>query len=290
MSESQDDIFHSNIPESPPTTKPSEKNPLEPESLSIAEKDPDKPAMSAEIGGILPTTSNYASKAARDPKIGQKPQNLDEVEPSAWRATFQPPLKTELDHKNYNRADQDDGLTLADMDNIDADWTLVLPDETNRRTSYLLMARACYDNGSSPFTKYPGLYEINGKSFRLSDLAAVIRRHTTMRRFAGYWAKTIYSLAILQNEPPAKWMKKGYSANTKYAAFDFFAALGSNTTPPPKEIPEIKPSDAEIAANLTAKQIQLARSTNKLRNLNPEVNGGGLCSPPPVRYSASSCS
>lgn len=289
MSESQDDIFHSNIDENLPPPKSKQPIGLEAKDLSSNPEEPEQPDMSAEIGGILPTTSNYASKPARDPKIGQRSQNLDEVEPSAWKATFQPPLKTELDHKNYSRADQDDGLTLADMDNIDADWTLVLSDEANRRTSYLLMARACYDNGSSPFTKYPGLYEINGKSFRLSDLAAIIRRHTTMRRFAGYWAKTIYSLAILQNEPPAKWMKKGYSANTKYAAFDFFAALGSNTTPPPKEIPEIKPSDAEIAANLTAKQIQLARSTNKLRNLNPEVNGGGLCTPTPVRYTTGTC-
>lgn len=240
---------------------------------------------------VLPTFSNYADpkKAVVVTDVAQTPQQVDQKLMDATPKSLQPPIPSDRTKIAYNRADADDIVSMDILQAIDTDWANVVSDETNRRTTYILMARACYDNGTSPYTTYPGAYKVGTTDFRLTDLAAIIRQYTTMRRWAGYWAKTIYSLAVYDQEPPAKWMKRGFGYNTRYAAFDFFNALTSPQSPPPKGVPEITPSDAEIAANLTHKQIALARSVNKLRILQPEVTGGGLCSPKPVAFATAGC-
>lgn len=239
----------------------------------------------------LPTLDNYLdpNKKINEMGITAKPQDITTTEASNTPKAFQAPTSIQSAKIAYSRADPDDLITYDQLQAIDSDWKLVIPDDDNRRASYTLLARAAYDNGTSPFTIYKGTYVIDGKEFKLSDLAAVVRTYATMRQYGRYWAKTIYSLAIHDQEPPSKWMKQGFSFNTRYAAFDFFDGLSSNHTPPPKGIPERHPSDAEIAANLTARQIALARSTNKLKNLNPEVNGGGLCTTRPTMYTTGSC-
>lgn len=241
---------------------------------------------------VLPTMSSYSdpNKPVLLNDVLQVAQSIDEKVLEPAPKSLQPPTPTDRTKIAYSRADADDIASMDVLTAIDNDWKNVIPDENDRRTTYILMARACYDNGTSPYTTYGGVYKVRSTEFRLSDLAAVIRGYTTMRRFAGHWAKTIYSLAVYDNEPPSKWAKRGFSYNTRFAAFDFFNALTSPQSPPPKGVPEITPPDSEIAANLTHKQIALARSTNKLRLLQPEVTSGGLCQPKPIAYVSGGCS
>lgn len=266
------------------------------EHASSSQQDPniqsDDPPKGADVTSVGPSTLDLyydPNKPINLLDVKQTPQVVDTKTIEIPPKSFQPPTAAHRTKTALNRADADDIMSHDILTTIDADWSKVIPSEDDRRTTYTLLARACYDNGSSPYTTYPGLYAVNGKNFHLTDLAAIIRKYTTMRRYAGYWARTIYSLAVYDKEPPSKWMKRGFSHSTRYAAFDFFDALASPQSPPPKAIPEILPPDAEIAANLTHKQIAIARSTNKLKILQPEVNAGGLCSPKPVAYTTSGC-
>lgn len=200
---------------------------------------------------------------------------------------FQAPTETEVETWAPIKTVTDDVLSPSDLDEIDGDLATYIKEPTARRLIYYLLARACYDNGSSPYTVYPGKYDIGGKVITLEQVAAVIRRVTSMRRFARFWAKTIYSIAKAKNEPPIKWAKHGFSYQTRFAAFDFFDAVVASNTPPAIGVPTLTPTNEEIAANATARAVQTYRSNNSyLRSLQPEVSGGGLCGPKPVSYGA----
>lgn len=247
--------------------------------------------------GVQPAgLSTITSDAYLDRKAGivnqrnpDTAQDIKQPNSLAVPVTFQPPTTSDLKTVVLAQTDPDDIISEDRLNEIDTEWAQIVPDEKVRRLTYYILARACYDNGSSPYTSFPGLYKVDSTTFRLSQLVEIIRRCSTLRRFASYWAKTLYSESIESNRPPAKWAKRGFSHATRFAAFDFFTAVVSEHTPPPKGLPVRVPSDAEIAANLTHKQIALARSTNTLKNLNPEINGGGVCTPEPIAYRAASC-
>lgn len=204
--------------------------------------------------------------------------------------SFQNPTDKEVDAWAPIKTVPDNILTPSDIAEIDADLATYLDKIADRRLAYYLLARACYDNGSSPFTQYPGKYQIGEKVITLDQLANTVRKVVPIRRFARFWAKTIYSIAKAKNEPPTKWAQKGFSFQTRFAAFDFFDAVVSPHTPVATGVPKAVPTNEEIAANNTSRSVLTYRSNNSyLRNLQPEVTGGGLCQPRPVTYGAGSC-
>lgn len=274
-------------PQPPPTPQVQSTPP--PKALQQPQSDP--PAKGdTNLAAQFSSLNEYAAGTEKAERIVAVPTQVTDNHtiPLPSKA-LQAPTLDDFNKLSLARVETDDIASRAALEAIDDDWMMILSDENARRLSYIYLARLCYDNGTSPATLYEGSFQAGDTDFQYVDLVRIIKKYTTMRKFAAYWSKVIYSLAVHRDMPPAKWQKKGYSYNTRFAAFDFFHGLSHPQAPPPKGVSEVKPTDAEIAANLTQRQIALARSLNQYRSLQPEVTAGGLCAPKPVAYVASGC-
>nr|QED12390.1 coat protein [Garlic virus C] len=124
------------------------------------------------------------------------------------------------------------------------------------------LAWACYHNGSSRYTILTTDAPCGMSHAELKDL---VEEYCTLRQFCGFYAKTCYVTGKQQNKPPANWARKGFQDESKFAAFDFFNAVSSDSAPNPPGGMRFKPTQAEILGHsLNAKMsiIESRKSTN----------------------------
>nr|ANQ90686.1 coat protein [Garlic virus C] len=124
------------------------------------------------------------------------------------------------------------------------------------------LAWACYHNGSSRYTNLATDAPCGMSHAELKDL---VEDHCTLRQFCGFYAKTCYVTGRQQNKPPANWARKGFQDESKFAAFDFFNAVSSDSAPNPPGGMRFKPTQAEILGHsLNAKMsiIESRKATN----------------------------
>nr|ABB42826.1 coat protein [Asian prunus virus 3] len=138
------------------------------------------------------------------------------------------------------------------------------------------IARYCADAGSSESTEFIGTSSYGGRVTRM-EIAAVIKKHTTLRRFCGFYAKIVWNIMLVTNIPPSGWMKRGYKENTKFAAFDFFVHVSNNAALEPENGLVRKPYHEELVAAQANKGVILHRTESaqdKNASTAHEVTGG----------------
>nr|QZH70126.1 coat protein [Garlic virus B] len=108
------------------------------------------------------------------------------------------------------------------------------------------LAWTCYHNGSSKFTT---LTTDDPCGIPHAELKDLVEDYCTLRQFCGYYAKTCYVTGKQQNKPPSNWSRKGYQEESKFAAFDFFNAVLSDSSPAPPGGMRFKPTQEEILAH-----------------------------------------
>ena len=91
-------------------------------------------------------------------------------------------------------------------------------------------AIACAHQGSSAYTHYEGS---TSKDVKYNAIAETIKEHCTVRQFAMYFAKIVWNFMLDHHSPPANWARKGFTDQTKYAAFDFFNGVTHSAALPP---------------------------------------------------------
>ncbi|ASJ78782.1 coat protein [Vanilla latent virus] len=121
-------------------------------------------------------------------------------------------------------------------------------------TDLVELAINCMHNGSSRLTMVDGA---TSKSIPFTTIVDAIKQQCTLRQFCMYYAKVCYNIARERKIPPANWLAKGYSEDTKYAAFDFFAGVMNPASPSPPGGMKYTPSPAEMAASAVNGQMAI---------------------------------
>lgn len=119
------------------------------------------------------------------------------------------------------------------------------------------LAVACRDQGSSPYASPEG--SADSDNYPFADAVRLIRRHCTLRQLCMFYAPAVWNYTVDHSDPPANWLRKGYTFNTRYAAFDFFngvthpaaIALPSGLARPPT-LEEIKANRLNAAGAILA--------------------------------------
>nr|UHS16757.1 coat protein [Garlic virus A] len=119
------------------------------------------------------------------------------------------------------------------------------------------LAWTCYHNGSSRFVT---LNTDAPCGIAHSELKDLVENYCTLRQFCGFYAKACYVAGKQQNKPPANWSRKGYQDESKFAAFDFFNAVLSDSSPSPPGGMRYKPTDAEILAHSMNAKMSIVES------------------------------
>lgn len=110
----------------------------------------------------------------------------------------------------------------------------------------------CYHNGSSEQTDF-NLKSSQVAGLNLEAAVGVIKEILTLRQFAAYYATFVWNWGIKNEIPPANWVSKGYTDETKYAAFDTFSYVGSPLGL--RITPTRKPTNNEyMAASVNARE------------------------------------
>jgi len=110
----------------------------------------------------------------------------------------------------------------------------------------------CYHNGSSEQTDF-NLKSSQVAGLNLEAAVGVIKEILTLRQFAAYYATFVWNWGLKNEIPPANWVAKGYTDETKYAAFDTFNYVGSPLGL--RITPTRKPTNNEyMAASLNARE------------------------------------
>nr|QED44431.1 CP [Garlic virus E] len=119
------------------------------------------------------------------------------------------------------------------------------------------LAWTCYHNGSSRFVTLATNAPCGMPHAELKDL---VENYCTLRQFCGFYAKACYVTGKQQNKPPANWSRKGYQDESKFAAFDFFNAVLSDSSPVPPGGMRFKPTDAEILGHSMNAKMSIVES------------------------------
>nr|WAK97817.1 CP [Garlic latent virus] len=134
----------------------------------------------------------------------------------------------------------------------------------------------CASAGSSPNVNPKGTISVGGKVVTRDMVVAVIKEDTTLRQFCRCYAPLLWNYMLLNEQPPANWDAKGFTENTKNAAFDELDAVTNNAAIQPLEGLIRAPTDAERIAFATHKKLALAKNSQNSRyaNTSVEVTGG----------------
>lgn len=164
---------------------------------------------------------------------------------------------------------------------LDGEIASIVPDASDRQDLYLAMALKMADQGTSPNTEYVGTIELKAlkSCVQAQDLAEFIKKFTTLRAFARFYAKVVYNTMRSLNRPPANWIGKGYPPTLRFAAFDFFDGVSDPEAMVPLGGFKFVPSDAEMKINNANKAIMLIRRNQGLTSTLPEVTGGRVPRP-----------
>nr|ABI95139.2 coat protein [Coleus vein necrosis virus] len=127
------------------------------------------------------------------------------------------------------------------------------------------IARYCADTSSSAFADPKGTFEFQGGAIMRDAVYAVIREVSTLRAFCRAFAPITWNAMITAGRPPANWAAKGYTEETKYAAFDVFEYVTNPAAIQPLEGLLRRPTLTEIIAHETNKRLALDRNRRNAR-------------------------
>lgn len=153
------------------------------------------------------------------------------------------------------------------------------PDDDDLATIFYLFAVDCANNGTSQYREFDSLFS-SGTHKLTADLhyreiAGVIKRHTTLRRFCGIFARPVWNHFVSTNTPPQGYEKKGFRFSERYAAFDFFDAISAVN---PLNVDLVRdPTPDEINAQKINAHVAITNSREQTGNLfstNAVVSGG----------------
>lgn len=119
------------------------------------------------------------------------------------------------------------------------------------------LAWACYHNGASRLASLSSVSPCGVSHAAMKDIAEV---HGTLRQLCMFYAKVIYDLARRRNIPPANWSAKGFTEETRFAAFDFFNGVLSPAAIEPEGGMKYRPTPAEQKAHATNAKMAIAES------------------------------
>nr|AKH39767.1 coat protein [Donkey orchid symptomless virus] len=107
----------------------------------------------------------------------------------------------------------------------------------------LALAFACADQGASAYVIPVGKHG----EMTLSKAAEIVRKSCTLRQFCMYYSKVVYDSMKSKDRAPSNWVRKGFTYETRFAAFDFFAGTYSAAVPDPPYALRYRPTPEEIA-------------------------------------------
>ncbi|UIK24040.1 coat protein [Musa ornata-associated banmivirus] len=206
---------------------------------------------------------------------------------------FASKLKRRLERKEFDPSRMNSQPTLEQMTKIsidspafdiassrELDWIgdlwierVGLPESKIFDTAFEI-AWICYHNGSSANMSFKGRSKV-GKDF--TELIGAIREVCSLRQFCRAYANLVWTRAVVERTPPMHWQKFGFKDEVKYAAFDFFDAVGSDAAIQPKTGLPRMPTKQEQNANASRKKISVTDAqkrdgNNTIHAL--EVTGG----------------
>ncbi|QVY47454.1 coat protein [Agapanthus carlavirus B] len=134
----------------------------------------------------------------------------------------------------------------------------------------------CASAGSSDKMDPSGVIEFRGGSIMRDSVVATIKQYTTLRKLCRAYAPIVWNHMLVNEQPPANWQAKGFTENTKYAAFDFFDYVKNPASIKPLEGLIRSPTQEEEIANATHRQLAIDRNSRNDRYANNciEVTGG----------------
>jgi len=162
--------------------------------------------------------------------------------------------------------------TLARIDNAakSTGHPLHTKSDAARSAVYLAFAFLCVDLGCSERTNYPGTKD--GVKFAL--VAGEIKAQCTIRQFCAYYAPVVFDGLVRRGRAPANWARKGYTEDTKYAAFDFFHGVTHPNSLQPANGLIRQPTNAELAIQQTNAAVHIVRARRQAASTNVELTGG----------------
>lgn len=127
------------------------------------------------------------------------------------------------------------------------------------------VARYCANTSTSPYTDPKGVFEFPGGAITRDAVFAVIREVTTLRAFCRAFAPITWNQMLFAKSPPENWQAKGYTYETRYAAFDVFDFVQNPAAIQPLEGLLRIPTVEEKIAHATNKRLALDRNRRNAR-------------------------
>ncbi|AYE54586.1 coat protein [Salvia divinorum RNA virus 1] len=127
---------------------------------------------------------------------------------------------------------------------------------------------SCGSKSTSSKSQYAGTFSIDNISYKRSDIAyAITGTGLTVRRFCAAYANLYWNYNIRRNQAPENWRDKNFTDETKFAAFDFFYAVGSNAAIPTEPNGDVNlirnPTKEENEANDAVKWVKIAKAKSQ---------------------------
>nr|ASL72080.1 coat protein [Asian prunus virus 2] len=225
------------------------------------------------------------SLGSRQRLVFEKARQRAQVDIEADRDSLAPPFasadpfsrpKVQDVRKFSYEPSSPDISTAEEIEHIRSDLIRAGVPEPTLTFSMWDIARYCADAGSSASTEFIGTSSYSGLVTRM-EIASVIKKHTTLRRYCGFYAKIVWNIMLSTNIPPSGWVKKGYKKNTRFAAFDFFEQVSNNAALEPENGLVREPNHEELVASQVNKGVSLHRTEaaqDKNVSTAHEVTGG----------------
>nr|AVA30212.1 coat protein [Asian prunus virus 2] len=232
--------------------------------------------------GVVPSMMSYEKpekgKVVEEPKglslgsrqrlVFEKARQRAQVDIEADRDSLAPPFASadpfsrpkvqDVQRFSYEPSSPDIS-TAEEIEHIRSDLVRAGVPESTLTFSMWDIARYCADAGSSASTEFIGTSSYSGRVTRM-EIASVIKKHTTLRRYCGFYAKIVWNIMLSTNIPPSGWVKKGYKKNTRFSAFDFFEQVSNNAALEPENGLVREPNHEELVASQVNKGISLHRT------------------------------
>ncbi|QYF50269.1 MAG: coat protein [Beijing sediment betaflexivirus] len=144
--------------------------------------------------------------------------------------------------------------------------------------SYVMWDAAfyCKDSSASAYVDPKGTIDFSGGAIQLDSVFACIRDVCTLRQFCRYFAPITWNRMNVEAQPPSDWMAKGFTDETKYAAFDCFDYIKNRACLQPLDGLFREPTKSEVIAYQTHKKIALDRNSrnDRFANTSADITGG----------------
>lgn len=204
--------------------------------------------------------------------------------------TFCPP-NTVLTSACRAKQDSASVVTDAQLKAIDNQFAAIVKEQPVRQQAYANFLFQMVDSGTSPNTSYPATFKVGDKEHTYQELANIITSNgVTLRQYARRFAKIAYENMRRNNRPPSNWFKKGYTEETKFAAFDFFTGVKLNEACEPEGGATFEPTIEEFKVHQANASINnYRRGGSSTSSTYIEVAGGKHCSNSALAINSNPC-